>query len=152
MNFVRLTHAYIKHFCNIIHTVINFFVHIVTFVSYHYLFALFFSEMCYPIYDIEIHIFRARGTLSLMQSQLDRYEEYVEEVKKCNEIKDVRKHGEALLKAEDKFNLWMNVYPESESWKARLNLTKTPDEFMDRIKSPKIIIGGILWIQYIQAN
>jgi hypothetical protein len=108
--------------------------------------------MCYPIYDIEIHIFRARGTLSLMQSQLDRYEEYVEEVKKCNEIKDVRKHGEALLKAEDKFNLWMNVYPESESWKARLNLTKTPDEFMDRIKSPKIIIGGILWIQYIQAN
>lgn len=30
------------------------------------------------------------GTLSLMRSWLDRYEEYMEEVEKCNEIKDVR--------------------------------------------------------------
>jgi transcriptional regulator with XRE-family HTH domain len=73
------------------------------------------------------------GTLSLMRSWLDRYEEYMEEVEKCNEIKDVRKRGEALLKAEDKFNLWMDIYPESEPWKDRLNLQKTHDEFIDSI-------------------
>ena len=33
------------------------------------------------------------GTLSLMRSWLDRYEEYMEEVEKCNEIKDVKKRG-----------------------------------------------------------
>ena len=41
-------------------------------------------------------------------------EKYVEEVEKCNEIKDVKKRGEALLKAEADFNLWMDIYPESE--------------------------------------
>ena len=73
------------------------------------------------------------GTLSLMHSWFDRYEKYQQEVEKCNEIKDVRKRGEALLKAEADFNLWMDIYPESESWKERLNLQKTHDEFLDRI-------------------
>lgn len=40
------------------------------------------------------------GTLSLMRSWLERYEKYMDEVEKCNEIKDVKKRGEALLKAE----------------------------------------------------
>ena len=38
------------------------------------------------------------GTLSLMQSWLERYEKYMDEVEKCNEIKNVKKRGEALLK------------------------------------------------------
>lgn len=54
-------------------------------------------------------------TLSLMRSWLDRYEKY-------NEIKDVKKRGEALLKAEADFNLWMYIYPESESWQDRLKI------------------------------
>ena len=73
------------------------------------------------------------GTLSLMSSWLDRYEEYLQEVEKCNEIKDVRKRGEALLKAEADFNLWMDIYPESEPLKERLSLQKTHDEFLDKI-------------------
>ena len=44
------------------------------------------------------------GTLALMQSWLERYEKYMDEVEKCSEIKDVKKRGEALLKAEADFN------------------------------------------------
>ena len=73
------------------------------------------------------------GTLPLMRSWLNRYEKYQQEVEECNKIKDVRKRGEALLKAEADFNLWMDIYPESESWKERLNLQKTHDEFLDKI-------------------
>ena len=75
------------------------------------------------------------GTLSLMRSWLDRYEEYMEEVEKCNEIKDVKKRGEALLKAEANFNLWMDIYPESEPWQERLKIQKAHDEVMDKIGS-----------------
>lgn len=73
------------------------------------------------------------GTLSLMCSWLDRYEEYLQEVEKCNEIKDVRKRRETLLKAETNFNLWMDIYPESEPWQQRLDIQKAHDEVMDEI-------------------
>ena len=73
------------------------------------------------------------GTLSLMRSWLDRYDEYMVEVEKCNEIKDVKKRGEALLKAEADFNLWMDIYPESEPCQDRLKIQKTHDELMDEI-------------------
>ena len=73
------------------------------------------------------------GTLSLMRSWLERYKKYLQEVEEYNKIKDVRKRGEALLKAEADFNLWMDIYPESEPWKERLNLQKTHDEFLDKI-------------------
>ena len=73
------------------------------------------------------------GTLSLMHSWLDRYEEYLQEVGKCNEIKDVKRRGEALLKAEADFNLWMDIYPESESWQQRLDIQKAHDEFVDKV-------------------
>ena len=73
------------------------------------------------------------GTLSLMRSWCDRYEEYMKEVETCNSIKDVKKRGEALLKAEAAFNLWMDIYPESEPWQQQLDIQKTHDEFMDKI-------------------
>ena len=73
------------------------------------------------------------GTLSLMQSWLERYEKYMDEVEKCNEIKDVKKRGEALLKAEADFNLWMDIYPESETWQDRLKIQKAHDEVMDKL-------------------
>lgn len=72
------------------------------------------------------------GTLSLMHSWCDRYEEYMKEVEKCNSIKDVKKRGEALLKAEAAFNLWMDIYPESEPWLDRLKLQNTHDRVMDK--------------------
>ena len=73
------------------------------------------------------------GTLSLMRSWLERYEKYMDEVEKCNEIKDVKKRGEALLKAEADFNLWMDIYPESEAWQNRLKIQRAHDEVMDKI-------------------
>jgi transcriptional regulator with XRE-family HTH domain len=73
------------------------------------------------------------GTLTLMRSWLDRYEKYIEEVEKCNEIKEVKKRGEALLKAEADFNLWMDIYPESEPWTDRLKIQKMHDQFMDNV-------------------
>ena len=73
------------------------------------------------------------GTLSLMRSWCDRYEEYIKEVEKCNSIKDVKKRGEALLKAEAAFNLWMDIYPESEPFDLNLKIQKAHDEAMDEI-------------------
>lgn len=73
------------------------------------------------------------GSLTLMRSWLERYEEYMDEVEKCNEIKDVKKRGEALLQAEAAFNLWMDIYPESEPWQERLKIQKTHDEVMDKV-------------------
>lgn len=73
------------------------------------------------------------GTLSLMRSWCDRYEEYMEEVEKCNSIKDVKKRGEALLKAEADFNLWMDIYPESEPFDLNLKIQKAHDVAMDEI-------------------
>lgn len=75
------------------------------------------------------------GTLSLMQSWLERYEKYIDEVEKCNEIKDVKKRGEALLKAEADFNLWMDIYPESGTLTERLEIQKKHDKTMDQIGS-----------------
>lgn len=73
------------------------------------------------------------GTLALMNSWLDRYNQYMQEVEECNKIKDVKKRGEALLKAEADFNLWMDIYPESEPWQDRLKIQKTHDEVMDKM-------------------
>ena len=73
------------------------------------------------------------GTLSLMQSWLERYEKYMDEVEKCNEIKNVKKRGEALLKAEANFNVWMDIYPESEAWQDRFKIQKAHDDVMDKM-------------------
>lgn len=60
---------------------------------------------------------------------------FLEEVEKCNEINNVKQRGEALLKAKAKFNLWMDVYPESEPFLMNLQIQKTHDEFMDKMES-----------------
>lgn len=73
------------------------------------------------------------GTLALMRSWCERYEKYMEDVEKCNSIKDVKKRAEALLKAEADFNLWMDIYPESEPFDMNLQIQKTHDEFMDGV-------------------
>lgn len=78
------------------------------------------------------------GTLALMRSWCERYRKYMEEVEKCNSIKDVKKRAQALLKAEADFNLWMDFYPESEPFDMNLQTQKTHDEFMDKIEvNPK---------------
>ena len=73
------------------------------------------------------------GSLMLMSSWFERYEEYQNEVKECEKIKDVTERGIALIKAEEDFNLWMDIYPESESWPDKLEAQKAHDHFMDHI-------------------
>ena len=46
---------------------------------------------------------------------------------------NAKKRGEALLKAEADFNLWMDIYPESEPWQERLKIQKAHDEVIDKI-------------------
>jgi len=72
------------------------------------------------------------GTLALMRSWCERYGKYMEEVEKCNSIKDVKKRAEALLKAEADFKLWIDIYPESEPFDMNLQIQKIHDEFMDK--------------------
>lgn len=73
------------------------------------------------------------GSLMLMSSWFERYEEYQKEVKECEKIKDVSERGLALIKAEEAFNLWMDIYPESERWPDKLKTQKAHDQFMDHI-------------------
>lgn len=73
------------------------------------------------------------GSLALMSSWYERYEKYQKELKDIEKIKDTSERGNALIKAEDDFNLWMDIYPESEPWLDRLQAQKHHDEFMDKI-------------------
>ena len=66
-----------------------------------------------------------------MRSWFERYEKYQNEIKECEKIKDVTEKANALLRAEESFNLWMDIYPESEPWLDRLKIQKTHDERMD---------------------
>lgn len=50
------------------------------------------------------------GSLALMSSWYERYEKYQKELKDIEKIKDTSERGNALIKAEDDFNLWMNEY------------------------------------------
>lgn len=73
------------------------------------------------------------GSLMLMRSWFERYEKYQKEVKECEKIKDVSERGLALIKAEEAFNLWMDIYPESETWPETLQAQKSHDQFLDYV-------------------
>lgn len=73
------------------------------------------------------------NSLMLMRSWFERYEEYQNEIEACETMKDVTERANALLRAEESFNLWMDIYPESEAWIDRLQMQKSHDEFMDKI-------------------
>lgn len=106
------------------------------------------------------------GSLMLMRSWFERYEEYQKEVKKCEKIKDVSEKGLALIKAEEAFNLWMDIYPESERCPEALKAQKSHDQFMDYIglnvngtthvlvqnKLPDLISGSLVYCFRIPAG
>ena len=81
----------------------------------------------------ELKIAVSFDSLMLMSSWFQRYEEYQKEIKRCEKIKDVTEKAKALLEAEDSFNLWMDIYPESEPWKEKLQAQKAHDDTMDNI-------------------
>lgn len=70
-------------------------------------------------------------SLPLMVSWYSRYEEYIKEVEECNKIKDIKERANALIKAEEKFDWWMDIYPESEPDQQLLSAMKAHDTFMD---------------------
>ena len=55
------------------------------------------------------------GSLMLMRSWMERYDKYQKEIQECEKIKDVAEKANALLRAEESFDLWMDIYPESET-------------------------------------
>lgn len=78
------------------------------------------------------------GTLMLMSSWYERYKKYLDEIKKCENIKDVTEKANALLQAEKDFDLWMDIYPESEPWEEKLRIQQTHDQIMDTLgNNPK---------------
>lgn len=72
-------------------------------------------------------------SLPLMRSWYNRYQAYMEETEKCNEIKDVKQRAEALLKAESDFNRWMDMYPDTEPDQALLEIQKKHDAVLDQM-------------------
>lgn len=73
------------------------------------------------------------GSLMLMRSWFERYEKYQNEIKECENIKDVTEKANALLRAEESFNLWMDIYPQSEPMLELLKAQKSHDQFMDHL-------------------
>jgi len=73
------------------------------------------------------------NSLILMRSWFDRYEKYEEDVKAANEIKDVKQRAEALLAAEESFDLWMDMYPETDPFPENLEIQKKHDAAMDKM-------------------
>ena len=71
------------------------------------------------------------GSLMLMRSWMERYEQYQKEIKEYEKINDVTEKANALLRAEESFDLWMDIYPESEPWLEALEAQKKHDQFMD---------------------
>ena len=73
-----------------------------------------------------------------MRSWLERYEKYQKEIQECEKIKDVAEKANALLRVEESFDLWMDIYPESEPWRETLEAQKKHDQFMDYLgQNPK---------------
>ena len=71
-------------------------------------------------------------TLTLMNAWCQRYEKFLEDVEKCNEIKDAKKRGEALIKAETDYDRWMDTYPEQNgNTFFDLSIQKLHDQIME---------------------
>ena len=68
------------------------------------------------------------GTLSLMQSWLERYEKYMDEVEKCNEIKDVKKRGEEAKVAVRNIRRDANDFVKKQNKAGDLNDDQAKDE------------------------
>ena len=71
--------------------------------------------------------------LVLMRSWYFRYEQYEEEVSKANAIKNNAERARALLAAEKAFDLWMDMYPETEPDPEILEMQKIHDNTMDSL-------------------
>ena len=61
-------------------------------------------------------------------SWAERYEEYMSELEKCDEISDRKEKAEAILKVEASYLEWMDTYPESEKNPARISIQRSSED------------------------
>ena len=73
------------------------------------------------------------NSLMLMRSWFQRYETYEEEVRNADRIRNVKERKEALEKAYQDFELWMDTYPISDPFPELVEAQKKHDAFMDQI-------------------
>lgn len=71
------------------------------------------------------------NSLGLMRSWLYRYEEYEEQVRKANLLPNNAARANALMAAEESFNLWMDMYPETDPDQKMVEIQRTFDEHVD---------------------
>lgn len=81
--------------------------------------------------DGKPHIAIYFETLALMNTWSVRYREYLKEIECANEITDIKKRAKRLLEIESDFDLWMDIYPDSEFMPQLLQIQKSHDETMD---------------------
>ena len=72
------------------------------------------------------------NSLSLMRPWMERYNQYTGEVEKANSIKDVKEKISALEKAENSYDMWMDMFP-SQVEPFYLGLQKQFDDFSDYV-------------------
>ena len=72
------------------------------------------------------------NSLSLMRSWMERYAQYEGEIEKANSIKDVKEKISALEKAENSYDMWMDMFP-SQVEPFYLGLQKQFDDFSDYV-------------------
>ena len=70
-------------------------------------------------------------TLALMNTWFVRYSEYLEEIERANEITDIKERAKRLLEIESDFDLWMDIYPDSEFMPRLLQVQKSYDDTKD---------------------
>ena len=75
--------------------------------------------------------YKGSGRLLLQEMKTEPFEHYQKEILECEKISDISERANALLRAEESFNLWMDIYPESEPWLEKLEAQRKHDQFMD---------------------
>ena len=74
-------------------------------------------------------------SLALMRSWFLRFEEYEQEIEYANSIKNNSERGNALLDAEESFDLWMDMYPQLVDDPTTLRIQEQHDAVLNHLGS-----------------
>lgn len=73
-------------------------------------------------------------SLALMRSWLNRFKKYEEDIRQANAIPDNIDRANALLAAEKSFDLWMDMYPDTDMFQDIVRIQQVFDASLDRTK------------------
>lgn len=77
-------------------------------------------------------------SLAMMRSWFCRYEEYEKEIEYANTIKNNAERANAILDVEKNFDLWMDMYPQTDEDPDMLRIQQEFDDFLNHLgKNPK---------------